>query len=96
MKLTDQEIQALSETPEAARMDNARKALLFGDLDGKSRGNIRHNNCKINVVRNLRDEIQTARGRGASLANILDIILRETGIPVTKTTLCKYAHLYDV
>lgn len=95
MRLEDHEIEALAKTPFAIRVENAQKALMYGDIDGRGRGTQRPNNVRINIVCTLKNEIQRARARGASLDNISDIILRATGITVSTTTLCKYADLYD-
>ena len=95
MRLEDHKIEALAKTPFAIRVENAQKALMYGDIDGRGRGTQRPNNVRINIVCTLKNEIQRARARGASLDNISDIILRTTGIAVATTTLCKYADLYD-
>lgn len=94
MRLEDHEIEALAKTPFAIRVENAQKALMYGDIDGRGRGTQRPNNVRINIVCTLKNEIQRARARGASLDNISDIILRTTGIAVATTTLCKYADLH--
>lgn len=95
MRLEDHEIEALAKAPFSIRVENARKALVYGDIDGRGRGTQRPDNVRIDIVCTLKNEIQVARARGASLDNIADIILRATGIPVATTTLCKYADLYD-
>ena len=61
---------------------------------GRYRENERHDQEVAEVLEMLH-EMCVARDRGASLANISDILLRSTGIPVATTTLCKYADLYD-
>lgn len=94
LQLDDIEIAKLNELPLASRIENAKRELLHGDLDGKSRGPHKQDNIRIEILGILSSEIRQARERGASLANISDIIFKETGIPVSVTSIVKYGELF--